>query len=390
VDSHHSHKAKAALVLAGGGASGAFYEIGALRAIDDLLVDRSIADFDIYVGTSAGALVCTLLVNGFSSYAIMQAISERHPELRGMRITDLFDFHLDGLWRRTCNLPRTVAKLAQHTLTHWRDFTLYDVFWELADILPGGIYDTHSLDRYLRTILDANDQIDGGNRGRTNNFDELSKELYIVATALDSGARRVFGPGLSPSVPISTAVAASSAVPILYRPVEIDNCDYVDGALHGAASLDLAIEAGAKLVVCINPMVPLDASRTNPGERYIRRNGLQAIINQSVRTLLHSSVRYHVKSLRAKHPDVDIILIQPQWDDQVMFSVNPMHYRSRLIIAEHGFESVTHGLLENYDYFSNVLARHNIRIAKRRVRQELHALEAAGYAPDVMEQILVS
>ncbi len=36
---------KTALVLAGGGLSGAVYEIGALRAMDDLLVDRTVNDF---------------------------------------------------------------------------------------------------------------------------------------------------------------------------------------------------------------------------------------------------------------------------------------------------------------------------------------------------------
>ena len=48
-------KHKTALVLAGGGLSGAVYEIGALRAIDDLLIDLAVTDFDIYIGTSAGA-----------------------------------------------------------------------------------------------------------------------------------------------------------------------------------------------------------------------------------------------------------------------------------------------------------------------------------------------
>ena len=55
---------KTALVLAGGGLTGAMYEIGALRAIDDILTDRSVNDFDIYVGTSAGAIVGALLANG--------------------------------------------------------------------------------------------------------------------------------------------------------------------------------------------------------------------------------------------------------------------------------------------------------------------------------------
>ena len=40
------NKSKTALVLAGGGLTGAVYEIGALRAIDDLLINRSVSEFD--------------------------------------------------------------------------------------------------------------------------------------------------------------------------------------------------------------------------------------------------------------------------------------------------------------------------------------------------------
>src|SRR5512147_2583466 len=63
---------KIALVLAGGGMTGAVYEIGALRAIDDLLIDRTVNDFDIYVGTSAGALVATFIANGLSPEEMLQ------------------------------------------------------------------------------------------------------------------------------------------------------------------------------------------------------------------------------------------------------------------------------------------------------------------------------
>ncbi|MCL4286364.1 MAG: patatin-like phospholipase family protein, partial [Thermoleophilia bacterium] len=48
---------KTALVLGGGGFTGAVYEIGALRAFDLLAVNRTVNDFDVYVGTSAGSFV---------------------------------------------------------------------------------------------------------------------------------------------------------------------------------------------------------------------------------------------------------------------------------------------------------------------------------------------
>ena len=48
---------KTALVLGGGGFTGGVYEIGALRALDLLTVNSSVNQFDVYVGTSAGAFI---------------------------------------------------------------------------------------------------------------------------------------------------------------------------------------------------------------------------------------------------------------------------------------------------------------------------------------------
>ena len=143
--------------------------------------------------------------------------------------------------------------------------------------------------------------------------------------------------------------------------------------------IDLAIEAGAKLVVCINPMVPFDAALVRPNEHYIRKRGLQAVLNQSIRTFFHSSLRYHIKNLSMKYPDVDIILIQPGLDDHHMFSYSPMDYRGRLAVAEHGFESVSVGLMQNFQSYRSVLARHDATLHTGLVKAELQALRAHGH-----------
>ena len=49
-------RSKTALVLGGGGFTGGVYEIGALRALDLLSVNRTVNEFDVYVGTSAGCV----------------------------------------------------------------------------------------------------------------------------------------------------------------------------------------------------------------------------------------------------------------------------------------------------------------------------------------------
>src|SRR5262245_66536260 len=56
-------RAKRALVLAGGGVVGGMYEVGALAALDESLPAFRANDFDLYVGSSAGAVVASLMAN---------------------------------------------------------------------------------------------------------------------------------------------------------------------------------------------------------------------------------------------------------------------------------------------------------------------------------------
>src|SRR5512134_3460480 len=101
-----SARGKTALVLAGGGLTGAVYEIGALRAIDDLLVDRSVNEFDIYVGTSAGALVASLLANGLSPKSMLQSLAG-DSAIPPISRDDLFGFNARDLLRLGLRLPQT-------------------------------------------------------------------------------------------------------------------------------------------------------------------------------------------------------------------------------------------------------------------------------------------
>jgi len=56
---------KTALVPAGGGITGFLYEVGVLTALDELAGRAALSsDFDLYVGTSAGAVLAALLANG--------------------------------------------------------------------------------------------------------------------------------------------------------------------------------------------------------------------------------------------------------------------------------------------------------------------------------------
>jgi len=381
-----SNQEKIALVLAGGGLTGVVYEMGALRAIDDLLVDRTVNNFDIYVGTSAGAIVAAGLANGLSPEMLLQAIDGTHPEIQSIQRRHIFNMNSRELMRISMRLPLTLTSAWTHYLRNLNDMTFVDLLWSLAEVLPSGIYDGLALEKYINQLLIR--------AGQSNQFEDLARELYIIATDLDTGEREVFGKGHLADVPISLAVAASSALPIVYKPVKIRDKEYIDGGMRGNASLDLAIEHGATLVICINPMVPYDNRDRDsipffgPDGGYLSEKGIQAISNQVTRIIGHSSLHYHVKQLRRQHPNVDIILIEPHADDYQMFFYNIMRYSSRLTVARHGFESVTIDLAEDFPAYKQILAQHNIPITRRLVIQELAEIRASDYHPEVIQRVL--
>jgi len=370
---------KTALVLAGGGLTGAVYEIGALRAIDDLLVDRTVNDFDIYVGTSAGSLVGACLANGLTPHELMQVFDASHPEIEPVKQRHIFNFNTGEFVRKTIELPQVLAMAWTQYLRQFHDMTLFDFLWSLFEALPSAMYDGRALEEYVRKALtDA---------GRSDDFRQLQRALYIIATDLDSGERVVFGPGETEDVPISQAVSASSALPLVYKPVRIGGRELVDGSLRGTASLDVAIEKGATLVICINPMVPFD----NRGQRvggHLSKRGVRAIASQITRITVQAGLHYHIKQLRRAYPEVDIILIEPRPDDYEMFFHNIMRYSVRQAIAEHGYETVTLGLAENHNYYEQILSRHNIPTTRRVALSELAEIRAAEYDPAAIRRVM--
>ena len=122
-----SRDSRVALVLAGGGLTGAVYEIGALRAIDDLLVDRTINELDIYVGTSAGAVVASALASGLSPDLLLQAFEGDPCELETLERKHLFRLNSREFLRRALNLPLSLFGAWSHYLRHLDDMTLFDV-----------------------------------------------------------------------------------------------------------------------------------------------------------------------------------------------------------------------------------------------------------------------
>src|SRR3990172_4361873 len=84
---------KIALVLSGGGFPGWMYEVGCMTALDEFFEEGfSVNDFDIYVGTSAGAAVAALVANGVKPRTIFEAIRDDQESVFNFKRHDIYDF----------------------------------------------------------------------------------------------------------------------------------------------------------------------------------------------------------------------------------------------------------------------------------------------------------
>jgi len=375
---------KTALVLAGGGLSGAYYEIGALRAINDLLVDRTVNDFDIYIGTSSGALISSFIANGVSPEIMFRVLNGTNKDIRLISRKEIFKLNHKEYFRSGVRIPAKLINAFSQFLSNIGNTTIIDLMWTLSDALPVGFYDTSRIAEFIQHTFQE--------LGINDSFAKIPHEFYVIATDLGTGNRAIFGRDFI-ETSISEAIAASSALPIFYKPVTINGNEYIDGGLRGIASLDLAIERGAKLVVCINPLVPLDNNKRNGNqtgevEKKLCERGFTTIANQTIRIMTHSGLHYHIKQLKRTCQDVDIILIEPKPNDQKMFTPNIMQYSSRLSIAQHGFESVTYDLAAEYPKYKEILTRHSIPITRRLVNEELAEIDRSNHDPSVIRKII--
>jgi NTE family protein len=376
---------KTALVLGGGGFTGGVYEIGALRALDLLAVNSTVNDFDIYVGTSAGAFIAALCANGVTPEEMMRVAASEAPQpFRDIDLGDLLRLNLSELARRGIQLPLHVAGLLRRLITQPRQMSLLDLLLGLAQALPSGLYTGAGIESYLHKVL--------GEVGRTDDFRRLhgGRELYITATDLDTCERIVFGADGFDHVPISTAVRASGALPMVYAPVHIDGRELVDGGITSTTHLDIAVEAGAKLVVVINPVVPFvnDFStdvRTLHGHRPRRVSdmGFPQVGYQAFKLLAHQRLHEVARSWEDRYPGVDIVLIEPAPTDELMFQTSIMNFASRIAIARHGFQSVARRLAGEYERYHNTSERHGIEISAERLHTVVEDFAVAAPDQDV-------
>jgi NTE family protein len=166
---------------------------GAARGTAHVGVIRALTDagvpIDMIVGTSMGSLIGGLYAAGFDADTLATAVVEIDPS--------------------------SAAEL----------------------LLPprGGILDGQPLAMLLDALVEG------------RRLDELEIPFYAVVIDLFTGEPMVAPPG-----PLATAIRASTAIPVLFDPVEIDGAYYFDGGLRQMTAASLARAEGATYVIAVD------------------------------------------------------------------------------------------------------------------------------------------
>ncbi len=351
-------RTRTGLALAGGGPFGAVYEIGALLALQESLEGLDFNDLDVYVGVSAGSFLTAALANGIPVSEIYGLFIE-DAEVEGALTPEVF---MRPAFREYLDRARTVPPILAKSL--WQYLTrplsrgALESFAALGRAIPTGVFDNDTIHRYLQAVFTR--------PGRTDDFRQLSRKLYLVATDLDTGESVSFGRPGHDHVPISKAVQASAALPGLFPPVEIDGHHFVDGALKKTLHASEALDDGARLVICVNPIVPYDASLASEKGRgrhqRLVEGGLPIVLSQTFRAIIHSRMTAGISKYRTQYRGADVVLFEPDADDSEIFFTNIFGYATRQRLCEHAYARTRRDLLKRRASLEPLLARHGVRL----------------------------
>jgi predicted acylesterase/phospholipase RssA len=311
-------KKKIALICSGGAAKAGAFHLGALLALQEKgfkfkgglksenqentrlsMSDSAGREISVYVGSSAGSLICTYLAAGHSIETIIDSFIGRQKKPSSLNQKPIKPFTYKNMFSLR-------KEILQNSLLHSiqnisiKNFfgsftkTTYENFFNLKWLKISGFFSTQGIEKYVREEILTD-----------NNFSSYESDLFIVATQLNHSRKVVFGKyNYSPpsddnsviylnDVSISKAVAASTALPPIYAPYSIVHENgkrlyYFDGEIRDTLSTHVGFDAGADLII---------SSYTHQPYHYIREigslheHGLPSILVQALYLLIERRIQ---------------------------------------------------------------------------------------------------
>lgn len=288
---------KRALVLGCGGVAGAAWSIATLAALEQAL-DWDARRADIFVGTSAGAVLSALLAAGVS---VGRMVASEQGDAR------------DCAWNHDTDTGGAVPPLPGAAFTGLalvRKGLRGEVspLTAITGLLPQGRAD-------MQPFVDLIDsQVPAGAWAP-------HPATWIMAVDAGSGARVALGRADAPSMPLNRAVCASYAVPGWCPPVSHGGRTYLDGGIASPASADMLLGQGVSEAIVLAPMA--SSQPDNPRSPLARieraaRRYMTAIVDREVAALTAAGIR--------------VIRLEPGAEDLAAIGYNMMDPARRMLV----------------------------------------------------------
>lgn len=323
------------LVLGGGGLIGLAYHAGALKALDEAGID--LTGSDVIVGTSAGSIIGAYLAAGWTPSDFFDYAYGRHPRA----VTRTEDQAREARAIFTPLWQNSTQRLARGVGSTFAVLSSRGYWGRLAGdripsarlrrAFPSGLYST--TETRLRFEEDLPSKWPRGG-------------LLICTAELYSGRRVAFGHPDAPEATLPDAVLASTAIPGIFPPVRIGTRSFVDGGIVSATSLDLAVAAGCKSIICVAPL------------GYRNEGGLaepRLWLPMAMRSLFARTLRREVREARAA--GVEVFVIRPWVSDLAELGTNSMRHFDRAKMVDLARSSVLRVLEEAVDHPALAAAR---------------------------------
>ncbi len=207
-------KLKIALVLGGGAARG----LAHLGILD--VFDKAGIKFDMIVGTSMGALIGAMYIMDGKASKVL-------PKVKDYLNSDEFSESKIHALRRS----------EEEDLGFFDQFSKY---MKRAQVMSSTVtrrsyFDQEEVREFFSHFVDDRD------------IRSLDIPLYIMATDILTGEQVVIDSG-----PVLNAVAASSAIPGAFPPVQIGERLLVDGGMVNMVPATIALQKGADFIIAVN------------------------------------------------------------------------------------------------------------------------------------------
>lgn len=313
-----------ALVLSGGAMKAFYFHLGVLKVLqsDDIVA---------IVGSSAGAVVGSIIASGISVDSLITAMSQDEiyvPE---------FDRWVKTINSRMLFRPRLTDILRQGAYSGYAGLKFLtslpfmiqrDLLAEIIDTFVNSqtqmssFFTASALEELIQGLLPSVD------------FKDMPTDLYVIATDLDANRRAVFNAHYDMDdlddhfiidIPLHKAVRASASIPGIFDPVTIDGRDYVDGEVKRTLSADIGVRL-ADTVIISHTYQPLQL----PPNRRISELGWWSILKQSGYIIFYERIRVWESIYREQYPDKTIICVLPEPDDEAFFNAPQFSFRKEV------------------------------------------------------------